>query len=131
MSRAGADRGGRSLKAQRSGLTGRRAEWLAILWLTAKGYRLLERRFGGKGGEIDLVMKRGRTIAFVEVKARGRLEDAMIAITAEKQRLVERRIRHWLSRNPWAAGHYLRADAVFLAPWCRPRHVPAAFALVL
>jgi len=131
VSRAGADRGGRSLKAQRSGLTGRRAEWLAILWLTAKGYRLLERRFGGKGGEIDLVMKRGRTIAFVEVKARGRLEDAMIAITAEKQRLVERRIRHWLSRNPWAAGHYLRADAVFLAPWCRPRHVPAAFALVL
>lgn len=131
MSRAGADPGGRSLKAQRSGLTGRRAEWLAILWLTAKGYRLLERRFGGKGGEIDLVMKRGRTIAFVEVKARGRLDDAMIAITAEKQRLVERRIRHWLSRNPWAAGHYLRVDAVFLAPWCRPRHVPAAFALVL
>jgi len=131
VSRAGADPGGRSLKAQRSGLTGRRAEWLAILWLTAKGYRLLERRFGGKGGEIDLVMKRGRTIAFVEVKARSRLDDAMIAITAEKQRLVERRIRHWLSRNPWAGEHYLRADAVFLAPWCRPRHVLAAFALVL
>ena len=102
MSKAGADPGGRSRKAKRSGLTGRRAEWLAILWLTAKGYRLLERRFGGKCGEIDLVMKRGRTIAFVEVKARGRLDDAMIAITPEKQRLVERRIRHWLSRNPWA-----------------------------
>ena len=76
-------------------------------------------------------MRRGRTIAFVEVKARGRLDDAMIAITREKQRLIERRIRHWLSRNPWAAEHYLRADAVFLAPWSRPRHVPAAFALVL
>ena len=131
MSKAGADPGGRSRKAKRSGLTGRRAEWLAILWLSAKGYRLLERRFGGKGGEIDLVMKRGRTIVFVEVKARGRLDDAMIAITAEKQRLIERRIRHWLSRNPWAASHHLRADAVFLAPWRRPRHVPAAFALVL
>ncbi len=76
-------------------------------------------------------MKRGRTIAFVEVKARRHLDDAMIAITPEKQRLVERRIRHWLSRNPWAASQHLRADAVFLAPWCRPRHVPAAFALVL
>ena len=131
MSKAGADPGGRSHKARRSGLTGRRAEWLAILWLSAKGYRLLERRFGGKGGEIDLVMKRGRTVAFVEVKARGRLDDAMIAITAQKQRLVERRIRHWLSRNAWAVDHHLRADAVFLAPWRRPRHVPAAFALVL
>ena len=131
MSKAGADPGGRSRKAKRSGLTGRRAEWLAILWLMMKGYRLLERRFGGKGGEIDLVMKRGRTIAFVEVKARVRLDEAMLAITPEKRRLVERRIRHWLSRNPWACTHHLRADAVFLAPWCRPRHVPAAFALVL
>lgn len=131
MTKAGADPSGRSHKAKRSGLTGHRAEWLAILWLTAKGYRLLERRFGGKGGEIDLVMKRGRTIAFVEVKARRDLDDAMIAITAEKQRLVERRVRHWLWRNPWAAGYHLRADAVFLAPWCRLRHVPAAFALVL
>ena len=126
---AGSDR--RSRRARHSGLTGRRAEWLAILWLSAKGYRLLDRRFGGKGGEIDLVMKRGRTVAFVEVKARGRLDEALLAITPEKQRLVERRIRHWLSRNPWANGHFLRADAVFLAPWRRPRHVPAAFALVL
>lgn len=121
----------RSRRARRSGLTGRRAEWLAILWLSAKGYRLLQRRFGGKGGEIDLVMKRGRTIAFVEVKARGSLDEAFFAITPEKRRLVERRIRQWLARNPWAGDHDLRADAVFLAPWRRPRHVPAAFALVL
>lgn len=121
----------RSRRARRSGLSGRRAEWLAILWLMMKGYCLLERRFGGKGGEIDIVMRRGRTVAFVEVKARGRLEEALIAVTAEKQRLVERRVRQWLARNPWAMGYDLRADAVFLAPWHRPRHVPAAFELVL
>lgn len=131
MSGTAADPEGRSRRARRSGLTGRRAEWLAILWLSAKGYRLLERRFGGKGGEIDLVVKRGRTVAFVEVKARGRLDDALTAVTLEKRRLVERRVRHWLSRNPWANDHHLRADAVFLAPWRRPRHVPAAFELVL
>ena len=118
-------------KARLAFIAGRRAERLAMLFLLAKGYRPLARRFGGKGGEIDLVMKRGRTIAFVEVKARRRLDDAMIAITSEKQRLVERRARHWLSRNAWAVDHHLRADAVFLAPWRRPRHVPAAFALVL
>ncbi len=131
MSGAAAGSDKRSRRARRSGLTGRRAEWLAILWLTAKGYRLLERRFGGKGGEIDLVMKRGRTVAFVEVKARSSLDEALLAITPEKRRLVERRVRQWLARNPWAGDHHLRADAVFLAPWRRPRHVPAAFALVL
>lgn len=121
----------RSRRARRSGLAGRRYEWLAILWLSAKGYRLLARRVGGKGGEIDLVMKRGRTIAFVEVKARGELDAAMTAITPEKRRLIELRIRQWLARNAWAMDHHLRADAVFLAPWRAPRHVPAAFALVL
>ena len=122
---------GRSARARRSGATGRRAEWLAILWLSVKGYRLLARRFGGKGGEIDLVVRRGRTVAFVEVKARGVLDDALGAITPAKRRLVEARIRQWLSQNPWAMDHHLRVDAVFLAPWRRPRHLPDIFELGL
>jgi putative endonuclease len=121
----------RSRRARRSGVTGARAEWLAILWLAAKGYRPLARRFGGKGGEIDLIVKRGTTIAFVEVKARGAMGDAQTAITPEKHRLVEARIRQWLARNPWAMEHHLRVDAVFLAPWRWPRHVPGVFELVL
>ena len=121
----------RSRRARRSGATGRRSEWLAILWLAAKGYRLLARRFGGKGGEIDLIVKRGRTVAFVEVKARRTIEDALGAITQQKQRLIEARIRQWLAQNPWAMDHHLRADAVFLAPRRWPRHVPAVFPLVL
>lgn len=121
----------RSRRARRSGVTGARAEWLAILWLAAKGYRPLARRFGGKGGEIDLIVKRGRTVAFVEVKARGAMGDAQTAITPEKHRLVEVRIRQWLARNPWAMDHHLRADAIFLAPWRCPRHVPAVVELRL
>ena len=121
----------RSHRARRSGTTGRRGEWLAILFLTAKGYRLLARRFGGKGGEIDLIMMRGRTVIFVEVKARAALDMAAIAITSEKRRLMEARIRQWLARNPWAMERSLRADAVFLAPRHWPRHVPAAFELAL
>lgn len=121
----------RSRRARRSGITGARSEWLAILWLAAKGYRLLARRFGGKGGEIDLIVKRGRTIAFVEVKARGAMDEAMIAITADKRRLVEARIRQWLAQNSWAMDRHLRADAVFIAPRRWPRHVPDVFELVL
>lgn len=121
----------RSRRARRSGLSGRRGEWLAVAFLSAKGYRLPQRRFGGKGGEIDLIMVRGRSIVFVEVKARAALDDAASAITPEKRRLIELRIRQWLARNPWAMQHHLRADAVFLAPWRLPRHVPGVFELVL
>ncbi|KUL95140.1 hypothetical protein DK26_14110 [Bosea sp. WAO] len=121
----------RSRRARHSGLSGRRGEWLAVLYLSAKGYRLLERRFGGKGGEIDLIMTRGNSIAFVEVKRRAALDAAAGAITADKRRLIEAGIRQWLARNPWAMQRHLRADAVFLAPWRLPRHVPAVFELTL
>lgn len=121
----------RSRRARLSGLSGRRGEWLAVAFLTLKGYRLLQRRFGGKGGEIDLIMARGPDIVFVEVKARASLDDAASAITADKRRLMEARIRQWLARNPWAMQRNLRADAVFVAPWRLPRHVPGVFELVL
>ncbi len=121
----------RSRRARHSGLSGRRGEWLAVAFLSLKGYRLLQRRFGGKGGEIDLIMARGDNIVFVEVKARAALDDAASAITADKRRLIEARIRQWLARNPWAMQRNLRADAVFLAPWRLPRHVPRVFELVL
>jgi putative endonuclease len=106
------------------------AEWLAAAFLTAKGYRVLARRYGGKGGEIDLIVRRGKTVAFVEVKARGDLDVASDAITAEKRRLMARRIRSWQAQNPWAAPCILRADAVFIAPWRWPRHIVSVFELV-
>ena len=121
----------RTVLAKRSLHAGRASERLALLFLLGKGYLPLARRFGGKGGEIDLIVRRGRTVAFVEVKARGAIEDAAIAITAEKRRLMSLRIRPWLARNPWAMDHHLRADALFLAPWRWPRHVPGAFELAL
>ena len=88
----------------------------AAALLIAKGYRILARRFRTPYGEIDLVVRRRNLVAFVEVKARGAMDEALIAITPEKHRLVEARVRQWLALNPWAMDHHLRADAVFLAP---------------
>jgi putative endonuclease len=81
------------------------------------------------GGEIDLILRRGGTIAFVEVKARDSMEAALAAISSEKQRRFARAAQIWLMRHPWAAGLTLRADAVFVAPGHLPRHLPNAFEL--
>ena len=105
------------------------AEAVALLYLLAKGYRPLARRFAAAGGEVDLIVRRGGTIAFVEVKARGTMEDALTAITAEKRRRFSRAARAWIARHPAAAGWTWRADAVYVAPRTLPRHQVAAFEL--
>jgi len=103
------------------------AEAKALGLLLLKGYRPLARRFSAGGGEIDLIMRRGDTVAFVEVKARGDLDAAYLAIDATKRRRFSRAVRLWLARNPWAMTRVLRADAVLVAPRRWPRHVVSAF----
>jgi putative endonuclease len=49
---------------------GRGAETLACWYLRLKGWRILARRARVPGGEVDIVARRGRIVAFVEVKAR-------------------------------------------------------------
>ena len=110
-------------------LRGHRAEWIALLFLLMKGYRPLARRYAASGGEIDLIVIRGETIAFVEVKARGLMDDALSAITPAKRRRFSRAVRAWLSRNGWAADKTWRADAVFIAPKHWPQHIVSAFEL--
>ncbi len=110
-------------------LRGHWAEAVALVFLVLKGYRPLARRFAAAGGEIDLVVRRGDTIVFVEVKARGAMADALTAITATKRRRFSRAARAWLARHPAAASRTWRADAVYLAPWTWPRHRIAAFEL--
>lgn len=121
---SGRDRG-------RAALFGRRAETVAMLLLGLKGYRVLARNYVVRGGEIDLVARRGRTLVFVEVKARPDLATAQGTLSPQKRRRVEVAARVWLARNAWAGGMVLRGDAVFVAPWRWPRHMVDAFPLHL
>jgi putative endonuclease len=78
-------------------LRGHFAEHVALALLLAKGYRLLARRYASSGGEIDLIVKRGDTIVFVEVKARGLIDDALGAIGANKRERFSRAARAWVT----------------------------------
>lgn len=118
----------RRRKAHRAG---KRAELVATLYLRLTGWRILARRFLVSGGEIDVIARRGRTIAFVEVKLRATMEAAAVSIDGAKRRRMTRAARVFVSRQRVGAALTYRADALYLAPWCLPRHVPAAFVLDL
>jgi putative endonuclease len=106
---------------------GRFAETVAALFLNLKGYRTVARRFRSPLGEIDLVMRRGGTLVFVEVKARRTREAAILAITpAARDRLI-RAAESFVARHPQAAGLTLRFDIVAVLPRRLPHHIVDAF----
>ena len=121
MSGARADR---RRAAYRHGLW---AEELAALWLRAKGFRLLGRRVRIGGGELDLIMRRGSLVIFVEVKYRPDPERAAEAIGPAQQRRQLRAAASWLGGRADLQECSWRFDAVFVAPWRRPRHVASIF----
>lgn len=103
------------------------AEAAALLFLFAKGFRPLARRYKTPLGEIDLIVKRGRMIAFVEVKARALERDALESVDALTERRIADAADLWLAKHPAAGGHDMRYDMVVVAPWRLPRHIPDAF----
>ena len=102
---------------------GRGAETLACWFLRLKGWRILARRARVRGGEVDIVARRGKTLAFVEVKARASDEAAAFAldewrlrrVVTAAERLAPRYIRN---------GDDVRIDAMFVVPGRWPRHLP-------
>ncbi len=105
------------------------AEWIVILYLTLKGYRILARRYIANGGEIDVIALRGKVVAFVEVKARSDQATGLDAISATKIYRFARAVDGWLMRNGWAAAYTLRCDAVIIVPYRLPFHIEDAFEL--
>jgi putative endonuclease len=118
---------GPSPERQRRFRAGLRAETLAALVLRLKGYRILAQRMKLPGGEIDLIALRGRTLVFVEVKARRRGADFAQALEAVNTRRIGHAANAYIGRHPRLAGLDQRFDVIFLAPWAWPRHVKNAF----
>lgn len=114
-------------RRRRAYLLGHRAETVAALWLRLKGYRILARRYRTPKGEIDLVARRGDTVAMVEVKARESLDAALEAITPANRRRIVEAAHMWLARNPACADATLRFDVLLIAPGHWPKHLPNAF----
>jgi putative endonuclease len=107
--------------------TGLSAESRAAALLMAKGYRILARRFRTSHGEIDIVARRRKLIAFVEVKARASLDEAAFAVTPRQQCRIIDAAQGWLVAHPEHADFELRFDVILIAPRRLPRHLLAAF----
>ncbi|GED22185.1 YraN family protein [Halomonas sabkhae] len=80
---------------------GARIERLASDWLVARGLELVATNQHAKGGELDIVMRDGDTLVFVEVRHRAdsRHGHPLETITMTKQRRLIQAARFYLQRN--------------------------------
>ena len=101
---------------------GRRGETLAAWYLRLTGWRILARRQKIGLGEVDLIARRGRTVAFIEVKWRATAEALDLAIDARRLARVARAAEALAPRFA-RDGDVQRIDVLLLAPRRWPRHM--------
>lgn len=101
---------------------GHKGEALACWWLRLHGWRILGRRVRVRAGEVDIIARRGRSLAFIEVKTRQKAQDLDLAIDAYRLRRVAAAMQVLTPRFA-CPGDDIRLDVLLLAPFSWPRHL--------
>ena len=115
--------GGRGAQARRRAQRrGRVAEWLCLWHLRLRGWRILARDWRCPAGEIDILARRGKVLAVIEVKSRGELATAATALAPRQRRRIARAAEAFLLQRSDLAGLDLRFDLMLVAPLRLPRH---------
>ena len=106
--------------------SGEAAERRALWWYRLRGWRILDANVWAGGNELDLIVRRGRELRFVEVKAKGgpRFGEPAEMVTREKQRRLRRAAATWLSRRPELAELRVGFDIIAVKDG-RLRRIPA------
>jgi putative endonuclease len=114
-------------RRQRAQRRGRVAEWLCLWHLRLHGWRIVARGWRCPSGEIDILARRGKVLAVIEVKSRGEVAAAASALAPRQRRRIARAAEAFLLSRPDLAGLDIRFDLMLVAPLRPPRHWRSAW----
>lgn len=100
-----------------------RGEANAVWFLRLKGWRIIGERITSPRGEVDLIPRRRKSVAFVEVKARTRRTELDPAMHPNSLRRVAAAVEILLPKHGKACEN-IQIDAILVAPWRMPHHLP-------
>jgi putative endonuclease len=101
----------------------RRAAW----WLRLKLYRVVAINWRSVAGEIDLIARRGRTLAFIEVKQRVDADTATLSLSPQQRARLARAAALFVAQRPELANLTLRFDLMAFGRMGRPVHMKDAW----
>lgn len=118
-----ADRAAAKVRRRRKERAGRVAEFVAAVFLMAKGYRIVRHREQTPMGELDLIAVRGRRLAFVEVKYRDQPADPGATVARRQSNRIARAAEMWAWKHPAYRDYHFGLDIITISPWRLPRHL--------
>jgi len=110
------------LNRQAAEKQGRAGERIAAWWLRLHGWRIVGERVRTGRGEVDLVARRGKTLAFIEVKTRGDASALALAIDDYRLRRVVDAAEALVARYG-AGAEEIQIDVMLVRPWRLPIHL--------
>lgn len=113
----------RQKTGQRAHRDGHRREWLAAVYLMAKGYQILGFRLKTPLAEIDLLARQGSSLVVIEVKSRQNIDLAELSLSADQRDRLMRAGYQLCRSRPSLSRLTPRLDLIALSPRRFPRHV--------
>lgn len=102
------------------------AEYFVLIYYLVRFYQPLHHRYKSYAGEIDLIMKRGKWLVFIEVKARKYgMHDGIVS--DNQQQRISRAAELFLAKHQQYTGHNIRFDLVIVKPYCFPQIIKNAW----
>ncbi|APG62462.1 hypothetical protein LPB140_06295 [Sphingorhabdus lutea] len=101
---------------------GRRAEKIAAWWLRLHGWQILTMRAKTPKGEVDIIARRGKSVIFVEVKARDNEQALGTAIGEYQLKRVAAAAQFLIPKYAKNAEN-IQIDVIWVAPWRLPHHI--------
>lgn len=94
------------------------AETRALNWMQRQGLKLIRRNYRCRQGEIDLIMRDGEFLVFIEVRQRALSTHgaASETVTLRKQRRILMAARHFIANYRISADQCMRFDVIGLGP---------------
>ena len=95
---------------------GNDGEKRACDYLLSAGYEILERNWNTKTGEIDIIVKKGETLVFVEVKTLPNATSDMLSsvLGKQKQKRIVKTAKHFMLKHRQYSNSYVRFDVIVL-----------------